>query len=28
MTPQAEVGRNDDEALNKLSQIGGMQSWR
>lgn len=26
MSPQVEVGRNDDEALNKLSQIGGMQS--
>ena len=26
MTPQVDVGRNDDEALNKLSQIGGMQS--
>ena len=26
MADQTEVGRNDDEALNKLSQIGGMQS--
>lgn len=26
MTPQVEVGRNDVEAMNKLDQIGGLQS--
>jgi hypothetical protein len=28
MTPQVEVGRNDVEAMNKLDQIGGLQSWK
>jgi len=26
--PEVEVGRNDVEALNKVGQIGGLQSWK